>query len=360
VTTEPGVILRLAREAAGLSLATLARRTYYSKGYLANVETGKRTATPDIIQAYLDALGDDVNRRQLLLALLAGAATPLASTEALGRAFEFALDTSALSVDEWLSKLEGYGHDYMATGAGEMQARLAADLVRLQTQLDHPVLSAVAAKLLTVQGKTMPSADGRRTGAIRWYRLAISAADRSGDIAVRVWVRGRAALALAYEGAELPVAHHFASEALALSEEPSLGQLNALLARAHAQGLDGDRRGALATLDDAQRTFDLVGSDEQISDFAIPEWRMATIASMLASRLGEEPLALAAQETADRTRPATVPRFATHIELHRGLMMAKAGSREEGIAYAQGALAKLRPERHSLSLRLMMAGIEAA
>jgi transcriptional regulator with XRE-family HTH domain len=359
-TTEPGVILRLTREAAGLSLATLARRTYYSKGYLARVETGQRKATPAIIQAYQDALGDDVNRRQLLMALLAGAGTPLASVEAIGRAFEFALDSPALTVDDWLAKLDGYGHDYMAMGAGEMQARLAADLVRLQTRLDHPVLSAVAAKLLTVHGKTMPSADGRRMGAIRWYRLGINAADRSEDTGVRVWVRGRAALALAYEGAELPIAQDFANQALALSEQPSLGRLNALLALAHAEGLNGDRSGAIATLNDAQRTFDRIGSEEQVSDFAIPEWRMATITSMLASRLGEERLALEAQGTADRTRPATLPRFATHIELHRGLMMAKSGSREEGRAYARGALAKLPPERHSLSLRLMMSEIESA
>jgi hypothetical protein len=209
-----------------------------------------------------------------------------------------------------------------------------------------------------MQGKTMPSADGQRAGAIRWYRLGARAADRSGEIDVRVWVRGRAALALAYEGAELPVARGFADEALAISERPSLGRLNAFLALAHVQGLDGDRAGALATLTNAKRTFDAVGSDEQISDFAIPEWRMATITSMLASRLGEERLALEAQEAADRTRPATLPRFATHIELHRGLMMARAGDRDEGVAYARRALASLPPEKHSLSLRLMMGEIE--
>jgi cytoskeletal protein RodZ len=52
VTAEPGVILRLAREAAGLSLDAMARCTYFSKGYLANVEKGKRKATPAVIHAY--------------------------------------------------------------------------------------------------------------------------------------------------------------------------------------------------------------------------------------------------------------------------------------------------------------------
>jgi hypothetical protein len=84
---------------------------------------------------------------------------------------------------------------------------------------------------------------------------------------------------------------------------------------------------------------------------------MATISSMLLSRLGDS-RAVEMQEAADRTRPPTLPRFATHIELHRGLMMAKAGDVPGGIAYARKALAKLPPERHSLSLRLLMQEIE--
>ena len=91
----------------------------------------------------------------------------------------------------------------------------------------------------------------------------------------------------------------------------------------------------------------------------MPEWRFHTFASMLLSRLGD-PGAVDEQEAADRTRPAALPRFATHIELHRGLMLAKAGDRTGGVAYANAALAKLPPEKHSLSLRLMLAEIEKA
>jgi hypothetical protein len=91
----------------------------------------------------------------------------------------------------------------------------------------------------------------------------------------------------------------------------------------------------------------------------VPEWRFHTFASMLLSRLGD-PDAVDEQEAADRTRPDALPRFATHIELHRGLMLAKAGDPAGGVEYARNALAKLPPERHSLSLRLMMAEIERA
>lgn len=81
---------------------------------------------------------------------------------------------------------------------------------------------------------------------------------------------------------------------------------------------------------------------------------MATISGLLLSRLGEERRAVGAQDTADRTRPPTLPRFATHIELHRALMMVRSGDRAGGVAHAVGALAALPPEKHSQSLRLMM------
>ena len=219
-----------------------------------------------------------------------------------------------------------------------------------------PALWGTAARLLTVYGKTLPSNDGR-AGAITWYRLAAVAADRSGDRDTQVWVRGRAALALAYEGAALPFARDLADHALALGGRPSLGRLNALVAKAHVTGFVGDRKAAVRTLDEARRVFDVAGSDDEVSDFAVPEWRFHTFASMLLSRLGD-PRAVAEQEAADRTRPVTLPRFATHIELHRGLMLAKSGDMAGGVAHARAALAALPPERHSLSLRLMVAEIE--
>lgn len=354
-----GSMLRLARQAAGLSLAAMASRTFYSKGYLGNVECGKRHATIDLIHAYERALGDDAGRRQLLLGLVAGTVTPTATTEAIAVAFDAALAEPQVTVDHWLAKLDRYGVDYMSVGAGDMQARIASDLIRLRPRLDDPRLCSVAARLLTVQGKTMPSADGDRAGAIRWYRLGIATADRSGDAEVRAWTRGRSALALAYERTELSVARRLADDALAISARPSGGRLNALLALAHVQGLLGDRGGATATMDDARRTFDAVGEQDEISDFTIPAWRFAIHESMLYSRLGDERRAVAAQDATDRARPDSLPRFGTHVELHRGLMMARSGDRPGGVDHARRALDRLPPDKHSLSLRLMMAEIEA-
>jgi transcriptional regulator with XRE-family HTH domain len=72
-----GPTLRRAREAAGLSLSGMARRTGYSRGYLGNVETGYRRATPTVVRAYERAMGDDVNRRSLLLGTALVGALPV-------------------------------------------------------------------------------------------------------------------------------------------------------------------------------------------------------------------------------------------------------------------------------------------
>jgi len=293
-----------------------------------------------------------MERRGLLTGLAAAVVVPAAVGELLRRGFAAALDGKS-SVEEWAARTEAYGRDYMMVGAGQLQRRLAGDLVVLQQHLERPGLWASAARLLTVYGKTTP--DAREAAA--WYRMAAVAADRSGDLDTRVWVRGRSALALAYEGAGLKTARTLAEQALALSDRPSLGALNAHMALAHAAGHVGDRDTALLRLDAARRIFEVAGSEEQISDFAVPEWRMETFTSMLLSRLGD-PRAERAQEAADRARPSTLPRFATHIELHRGLMMVSAGDKTGGVAYARAAMAALPPERHSLSLRLLMAEIE--
>jgi transcriptional regulator with XRE-family HTH domain len=351
VVSDVGASLRRAREEAGLSLAALATRTHFSRGHLANVESGRRKPTPDVVLAYERALGDDVHRRTLLTGLATAVVAPMVMSEALHGAFTEAL-ADPIPVEQWQDRAEHYGRDYMTLGAGTLSTMLVADLVRLQQFVKEPKIWAPAARLMTVYGKTLPTNEGTK-GALHWYRLASAVADRSGDTPTRVWVRGRAALALAYEAAELPTALALSDQAIGLSDRPSLGQLNALVARAHVAGAVGDHATAATAMEESLKVFDLVGSTEQISDFAVPEWRFHTFASMLWSRLGDESRAMAAQDAADRTRPTTLPRFATHIELHRGLMLAKSGDKPGGLAYAQAALDRLPPERHSLSLRLL-------
>lgn len=366
-----GSLIRELRSAAGWSQARLAGelcvvsgRATITRNDVSRWESGKRTPRPATLR-YLAATlqvpmqmleSATVNRRDFVTDAAATAIAPVVASDLIHTGFAAALKGDAPGVDEWRTKLDAYGHDYMSMGAADIQRRLAAELVLLQRQTGRPELWAVAAMLMTLFAKTFPGSDGAR--ALRWYRMAAEAADRSGDVDTRVWVRGRAVIALGYEGAALPVADTLATQALEIDDRLSLGRLNAIMGKAHVAALRGDRREALRLAAEGQRVHEAVGSHEQTSDYAVPWWRMNVFRSLLLARLGEERGAIEAQNAAAAELPPELPRFATHLELHRGLMMARAGARESGVRYARAALDQLPPEKHSLTLRMLLQEIQ--
>ncbi|WP_327380586.1 hypothetical protein [Streptomyces sp. NBC_01207] len=141
---------------------------------------------------------------------------------------------------------------------------------------------------------------------------------------------------------------------MAISDQPSLGLLNAVLGKAHTAALRGDHTTARQLLTQGLRIFDQAGSHEQTSDYAVPFWRL----NAFTSRLGDETTAVAAQDQACVELPAALPRFATHLEMHRGLMLARSGDTAAGTAHARAEQDALPPEKHSLTLRLLMTEVE--
>ena len=269
-----GAKLKMAREDAGVSLSVLAKRTNYTRGYLSNIENGRRRVTPDIILAYERALGDDVNRRSLLTNLAVGVVAPLVMSEALHEAFAADLG-GEVSREEWQGRLESYGRNYMLLGPTGLSERLVSDMIRLQQHRNDPAIWSCAARLMVIYGKTLPIDNGAQE-PLRWYRLATMMADRSQDLATRVWVRGSAALALAYDLQQLPMAHLLASEGLELAEQPSAGRLSALAALAHVAGARKQPKVAVRTMERAWSVFETLDSPREISDFSVPEWRLWT------------------------------------------------------------------------------------
>ncbi|MFJ8310883.1 MULTISPECIES: helix-turn-helix domain-containing protein [unclassified Streptomyces] len=364
-------LIRDLREARGWSQGRLAKAindtfgTNLTREYVSKWERGKVTpqdfylrCLSAVLDVPLAILEGEVNRRQFISDVAATAIAPVVASDLLSAGFAARLKGRAPTLDDWEGKLTTYGTDYMSMGAADIQRRVAGELVVVQQQLDTPHLWSVAARLMTLYAKTFPGGDGSK--AANWYRMAAESADRSGDEQTRVWVRGRAAIALGYEGASLGLADAFAEQAMAVSETPSLGLLNAVMGKAHAAALRGDRRAAFALAEKGRRIFDSAASYEQTSDYAVPYWRMSVFLSLLLARLGDERGAIEAQDAARKNLPASLPRFATHLEMHRGLMLVKAGDRAGGARYAQDALSALPREKHSLTLRMLMEEIEQA
>lgn len=363
-----GSLIKDLRQARGWSQGRLASAvndafgTNLDREYVSRWERSKVTPRPyylrclsAVLDVPLAVLEGEVNRREFLSTAAATAVAPVVASDLLTTGFAARL-AGGPSVDDWEAKLAAYGTDYMSMGAADIQRRIANELVIVQQQLDSPRLWSVASRLMTLFAKTYPGSDGSK--AVNWYRMAARAADESGDDDARIWVRGRAAIALGYEGASLGVADVVADQAMAISEKPSLGLLNAIMGKAHAAAIRGDHDTARTLMEQGRRVFDKAASYEQTSDYAVPWWRMNVFMSLLAARLGDEGAAVAAQEAAKKELPATLPRFATHLEMHRGLMIARAGDPAGGVAYARSALDALPPEKHSLTLRLLMAEVE--
>ncbi|MFE9259235.1 helix-turn-helix domain-containing protein [Streptomyces sp. NPDC006879] len=363
-----GELIKDSRTARGWSQGRLASAmndafgTNLDREYVSRWERSKVTPGPfylrclsAVLDVPLAALEGEVKRRTFLTDAAGAAIAPVVASDLLRVGFAARLQGGP-SVDTWEAKLATYGTEYMSLGAADIQRRVSSELVVVQQQLDNPRLWSVAARLMTLYAKTFPGSDGSK--AVQWYRMAAQAADQSGDDDARVWVRGRAAIALGYEGASLGVADVLADQAVAISGKPSLGLLNAIFGKAHAAAIRGDVDTARKLMDDGRRIFDKAGSHEQTSDYAVPWWRMNVFASLLAARLGDENAAVAAQDAARRELPDELPRFATHLEMHRGLMLARSGDVSGGAAYARAALDALPPEKHSLTLRLLMAEVE--
>ncbi|MFD7788518.1 hypothetical protein ACFV4Q_36350 [Streptomyces nojiriensis] len=134
---------------------------------------------------------------------------------------------------------------------------------------------------------------------------------------------------------------------MAISDRPSLGLLNAVFGKAHTAALRGDHTTARRMLAEGRRIFDRADSHEQTSDSAVPWWRVNVFVSLLAVRLGDETTAVAAQDAATTELPASLPRFATQLEMHHGPMLARSGDVAAGTAHAHAALDALPPEKYS-------------
>ncbi|MGH3718193.1 MAG: helix-turn-helix domain-containing protein [Pseudonocardiaceae bacterium] len=139
-----GEVLRVVRDAAGISLSVMATRTHYSKPYLSMVETGKRAATTGVVKAYervlgIGQLGGGVNRRDFfkLPSLAAGNAqvvTELAASIAGNDPGPLAAVQTTHGTDLVLATLADRG--------------TAAHLRRWLDDGDNPVLRVNAAGIL--------------------------------------------------------------------------------------------------------------------------------------------------------------------------------------------------------------------
>jgi transcriptional regulator with XRE-family HTH domain len=207
-----GAAIRELRESLGWSqsrlvtaLCEVSHHATVTREIISRWETGKRVPGPwwlrhlaTVLQVPLEILERaGVDRRHFLTNIAGVSIAPVVASDLIEHGFAAVLHGGYPSVDDWGQAVVTYGRDYMTSGAGEIQKRLAADLVVLQQQRDIPCFWAVGAKLATLYGKTFPGSDGAK--ALTWPSLSgssetawcqrFTAGGVIGDPGVRVNVR---------------------------------------------------------------------------------------------------------------------------------------------------------------------------
>lgn len=324
-----GEMLRSVRQSRGLSLVKFSGLIHYSPALIGHVENGLRQPTQPFAEAVDEALNadglfidlariggdDEVYRRTLIRALGTlggiGAIAPLAVAENIRHSLNHAAGI-ANDAEDWDSIVAAYGRGFMAEPLPALARRAVGDLMVLSA--DPTLRGRHGARIAMVYGSSVASL-GDPVSARRWYGTAVALADNTADLGLRAWSRARLAYRVFYEGGtekevlsatEMPIA----------TNRPSPALIEAHAARAHVYAGRGDKALATKSLEAAYQTLDSVGSQDDISIFSMPDWRLAIAASWAYTALGDSARAEAAQTEAVKL-PAEAIRWAAQVEMHR-------------------------------------------
>ncbi|MFY1669988.1 helix-turn-helix domain-containing protein [Plantactinospora sp. WMMB334] len=351
MASTPGQVLHSLREAAGMSLAALATRTHFSKAAIGHVETGVRSLSPELAAACDRALGtaplltvlialtgeDQAMRRRALLTTLTAAAgvAGLAGAVAVAELIRAGLVDAAGEVEDWGQVVADYSRRLVTDPSPAYGAALLGQVMLAKQEIVSrgatPDLLRAAGLLTQLYGLWRGNQDDV-SGAHGWYRTAVLLADRSGDTASQVFVRARTASRGIFEGYTLWETSAKAGEALAISDRPSLGALEAHSALVHvhalAEDLPAGRRALGGMLDVAERLPD-TGPDGPLA-------RTVSFQHYLEARIGEPAAADQTWQTAEPIlRP--VPVWWREAQVYYGLALVRRGDVADGIGYGLAA-----------------------
>jgi transcriptional regulator with XRE-family HTH domain len=261
-------------------------------------------------------------------------------------------------VGDWAEIVWEYALTYMHMSATELLPSLQVDLVtlsdalrRTHTDSAHRELRRVAALLGSFAAQTAANLGDLR-GSRRWWRTAKEAADASGDIDARLWIRGREVVRALYEQRPLPVILDLITDAEALraSSHPAPDALPQLLCgKAQALSHTGQAALAEAALREVRDNFAFLSAPttrDTDSLFGWSEHNVRFTESYVYSNLGDFPAADDAQRAALSLFSASNVRGPAQIQLQRALCLVRAGDITPGVAHAQTTMADLPREQH--------------
>lgn len=169
---EPGALLRAAREAAGISLRTMAERTHYALGYLSLIENGQRPCPAGVTNAYQRVLGTtDLGRLTSVARTAAGAdAATMDEVATMLRSLRRIEDAtgvmSVLPAVRGMSAMVGEFARETRTAHDEA-VNLAAEVTQYRGYLEHAVGADLAARRSMVTAVELATESGDPNNLVR-------------------------------------------------------------------------------------------------------------------------------------------------------------------------------------------------
>ncbi|MFI9530997.1 helix-turn-helix domain-containing protein [Micromonospora rosaria] len=315
-----------------------------------------------------DGMEGDMLRRVLLqqaiTALAAGVSGSALDVIRTGLASSMSgQEAGDVDVAEWEEVGEEYGRAYYTLPPASLMLHLAGDLADLQQTLAgsrgsrRADLSRVGAQLAAVMAMSLAKT-GQFQTARRWWRTCRTAADTCGDPAIRVWVRGQAAVHALYDpSSSRTIAVKRADEALAISGGRAYpGTAEALCASAQACALVGDATRAQIYTNTLTDVFGKLTGGVTADTGSIYQWpqrRLWHALSYVYSHLGQTKGALRAQQQALALMPGWAPAARAQVHLHTAMCLIRDGHLDDGASHAEQAITALpQSRRTALVVRL--------
>jgi tetratricopeptide (TPR) repeat protein len=215
---------------------------------------------------------DDMQRRQLLHGILAGASSALPASalanlvqleqvrQSLDRLFEgSAIGTSTL--ERWDALPGEYGQRYQTVAPGQLLTDVASDFVELQYLLGQRqatkgrvTLCRASSQLATLAGIFL-AAQGDKRSAQNWFYTAGLAASEAGDRQLAGLALVRSGIVFLYHGAPERALAKLAKAQFLLGTNPTSWRARALVVEARAQAKLGKANEAKQALIQAETTF---------------------------------------------------------------------------------------------------------
>jgi hypothetical protein len=279
-------------------------------------------------------------RRRALISTL-GAATGLAGLDgasAVADLIRHGLLEEAGAVEDWDKVVVDYSRRLVVDPNAAYGTALLGKLMLVKQQIvdrgRNPDRLRAAGYLGHLYG-LWEGNRGRVSLAHGWYQSAAVLADRSGDTHARVYVRARTASRAIFEGFTLLEVTDGAREALAISDRPSPGALEAHSALVHAHTLTGDLKSGRRSVGDMIKVAEALPDSP-----AGPIARTVSFRHYLESRAGTRADADRAWTEAEPIlRP--VPVWWREAQVYHGRALVKDGDIADGIALALEAVKAL-------------------